>query len=185
MVKDKTLANILKIIVIQAPIFSLTVVIYSLALSILNDEVIISSSSQACGNQLFINSVFIGVIVLGAIHFTLLIILILLKELAWIILSLGIFNIIFNLVIEGLFFKIALCFTFSNTQIVIARSSLVIVLMVFLICLPCLSIAYSRLTGEKKRFTFMITILLILPSILMIVLNAIIISRMIEEENFI
>jgi hypothetical protein len=183
MVNDKTIATILKITVIQAPIFFITLVIYSLVLYILNDEIIISSS-QSCGNQRFINSVFIGVIVLGAIHFTLLIILILVKELAWVILALGIFNIIFNLVIEGLFFKIVLCFTFTSTQIVIARSSLVIVLMVFFICLPCLSIAYSRLTGEKKRFTFMVTILLILPSALMIVLNAVLISRLIEENNF-
>ena len=182
MLSEKTLAIILKITLVQVPSFALTAVIYGLGLTILSEAAqieFIDDSSQLCHNQLSLSAIFISFIVIGGIHLISLIVLIIfVNELAIVMIALGILNLIFNIVMEGIFFKFALCFNIqTNSIFIVARSCLVIVLMIFYILLPCLSLFYSRLTGEKKRFTLVLTILLILPSIPMLVLNAILIAN--------
>jgi hypothetical protein len=175
----ETLAKILKLALIQVPIFILTIIIYSLSIYILNDTITSASiaTPQLINTDLSLNAIFISFIVLTVIHLLTHIGLFYVNESGVVLLIVAILNVIINLIAEALFFKLAISISFSNNSVIIARSSLVILLMVFLICLSLIPIGYTRLSGEKRRYALVLAPLLILPSIVMFALNVILIAR--------
>ena len=143
---------------IQALVFALTVIIYSLSVSILNDTVTSASIalSQFAGDGVSLTGIFIGVIILGAFNLSILIALFIIgsiiKSWSWYILSLGLINLLFNLISEALFFKFATCFNYTRNAIVVARSILVIIFMISIICVAEISIfsIFNTKIGNKK-----------------------------------
>jgi len=181
---------------IQMPIFILAVVIYALGLSILVDSRTSASiaSKQFVGNGATLYGIFCDFIILGAFnlffHLCFFIFAILVENWSMYMFTLGILNLIFSLISEALFFKFASCFNFPSNTIFVARSSLVIILMMFLIGLSLFVISYlicnlinfdwtSNWTNYWDSYIkLLVTLLLILPPIIMLVLNSILIARL-------
>ena len=133
-------STILRIALIQLPVFVLTVIIYGLSVSILDNTGNSASIAlpQFAGDGVSLTGIFIGVIILGAFNVSILIGLFvvgsIIKSWSWYILYLGIINLLFNLISEAIFFKFASCYNFPSNTMVVARSSLVILLMVIKLC---------------------------------------------------
>jgi len=182
----------LRIVLIQVPVFALTVIIYGLSLSILNDTVTSASiaSSQFSGDGVSLSGIFTGVIVLGAFNLFILIGLFvvgsILKYWSLYILILGLINLLFNLISEALFFKFASCFNFPSNAIVVARSSMVILLMIIMFCVAGFALVHFLFRGEtlKEKLGALLGLLLLLPSIVMLVLNAILIARLSPQLDY-
>jgi hypothetical protein len=94
-------------------------------------------------------------------------------------LILGIANLLFNLISEALFFKFATCFNFPSNAIVVARSSLAILLMILMLSVALFVLIHFLKHGKSRREKLgaLLAPLLILPSIVMLVLNAILIAH--------
>jgi hypothetical protein len=192
MINDSYLSKILRIVLIQVPVFALTVIIYGLSVSILNDTVTSASiaSSQFAGDGVSLTGIFTGVIVLGAFNLFILIGLFvvgsILKYWSWYILTLGLINLLFNLISEAIFFKFATCFNFPSNAIVVARSTMVILLMVIMFCVAGFALVHFLLRGEtlEEKLGALLGLLLLLPSIVMLVLNAILIARLSPQLNY-
>jgi hypothetical protein len=192
MVNDVVLSKILRIFLIQVPVFALTVIIYGLGLSIMSDTV--SSASIAVlqyeGDGVSLIHILNGVIAMGAINLFMLIVLFIVgsvfKYWSLYILIIGITNLVLNLISEALFFKFGLCFNFPNISIVIARSSLVILLMILMLCATLFAIIHFLQRGKsrKEKLGALLALLLILPSIVMLVLNAILIAQLRPQLNY-
>ena len=75
MANDSSVSTVLRIALIQLPVFVLTVIIYGLSVSILNNTVTSASIalSQFEGDGVSLSGIFIGVIVLGAFNLVILI----------------------------------------------------------------------------------------------------------------
>jgi hypothetical protein len=191
MIKETILSKILRIALVQVPVFSLTVIIYGLGLSILNDTVTSASiaSSQFAGDGVSLTGIFKGVIALGAFNLFILIGLFVVGAIInyWslYILALGLINLLFNLISEAIFFKFASCFNFPSNAIVVARSSMVILLMVIMFCVAIFALFHFLLRGEtlQEKLGALLALLLLLPSIVMIVLNSILIARLSPQLN--
>jgi hypothetical protein len=173
-------------IYVQLPVFVLTVIIYGLSVSILNEAVSNSTitSPRFASDGVSLNGIFIGVIVLGALNLFIQIALFIYGcfNTSWsiFILVLGLINLLFNLISEALFFEFASRFTFRIKANVIARSILVILVMANLLFVA-LAVIFNlyRKRGEAKikKFDAIIAPLLFLPSIVILVLNAFLIAR--------
>jgi hypothetical protein len=173
--KNETLAKLLKLALIQVPIFILTAIIYILSIFILNDTITNASTSQLLST---LNAIFISFIVLSVIHLLSQLVSFFVNECGLVLLILAGLNGTISLIEEALFFKFAASVNFSNNAIVVARSCLVILLMIFLMGLSLIPIGYTRFSGEKRRYALVLVPLLILPSVVMIVLNAILIAQL-------
>ena len=136
------------ILLIQLPVFILSVITYGLSLAILTQTIDSTSIAltQFNSNGLSLNGAFVGVIILGAFLLVSLIgfsILTIFHRKWWsLMLILGLITLVFILPSEALFLKFTLCFSFSNNQIVVARSSMAIILMCFLLIVPFASLLY-------------------------------------------
>ena len=203
---NKKPMSTLKYALIQVPIFSLTVTIYGLSLSILSDTRTSASiaSSQFVGDGVTLYGIYCGIIVLGAFHLfcyvPFFIFSVVIQNWTIFFVGLGILNLLFNLISEALFFKFSSCFNFPSNVIVIARSCMVIILMTFFIVLSLFSIFYSIFKlirkdsfisndsevnsfKEKPCWTILVSPLVIMPSIVILVLNAVLISRLKPQLN--
>ena len=194
---DLKISNLIRYTLTLIPIFVLVVIIYGLGLSILSDtntSASIASSQFVVGASL--RGIFTGVIVLGAFHLFSLISLFFIgisfvENWNIFITILSILNLFFNLIADALFYKFASCFNFPSNAIVVARSALVIVLMVFLIGLASFAfIANCILKREvdssckKSTITLLIPLFLVVPSIVILVLNAVLISKLNPQLNY-
>lgn len=180
------------------PIFILVVIIYGLGLSILSDTITSASiaSSQFDDGGASLRGIYIGLIVLGAFHLFSLICLFFIgisvvENWNIFIFILSILNILFNLISDALFYKFASCFNFPSNAIVVARSSLVIVLMVFLIGLASVTFIDNCIlkrdvdsSCKKSTITLLISLFLVVPSIVILVLNAVLISKLNPQLNY-
>jgi hypothetical protein len=128
--------------------FALTIIIYSLSLAMLDDTWASASiaASQFEYDGVSLSDIFTGLIVLGVFHLILYITVFIVNLLlncfnlsTFILLGLGILNLVFNVISESLFYKYASCFNFPSNDMFVARSSLVIVQMSLLLCLPILN----------------------------------------------
>jgi len=184
MVNDVVLTKILRIFLIQVPIFVLTVIVYGLGLSIMRDTV--SSASIAFSLKAY----FDGFIAMGAINLFVLLALFIVgsvfKYWSLYTLILGIANLLFNLISEALFFKFATCFNFPSNAIVVARSSLAILLMILMLGVALFVLIHFLKHGKSRREKLgaLLAPLLILPSIVMLVLNAILIAHLRPQLNY-
>ena len=158
------------------PVFVLTVIVYGLGLSIISDTV--SSASIAVSLKAY----FDGFIGMGATNLFLLLALFIVGSVFkyWSVytLILGLINLVFNLIFEALFFNFATCFNFPSNAIVIARSSLVILLMILMLSVALFVLIHFLKHGKSRREK------LILPSIVMLVLNAILIAQLRPQLNY-
>jgi hypothetical protein len=185
-------STILRIALIQLPVFVLTVIIYGLSVSILNNTGNSASIAlpQFAGDGVSLTGIFIGVIILGAFNVSILIGLFvvgsIIKSWSWYILYLGIINLLFNLISEAIFFKFASCYNFPSNTMVVARSSLVILLMVIKLCVAIFAIIHYLQRGEsgKEKSGALLALVLILPSIVVFLLNAILIARLSPQLNY-
>ena len=195
MSSDEKLWNLLRLALIQVPSFALTVIVYGLSVSIMSDTNTSASiaTSQFVGDGVSLNGLFNGVIALGAFNLFLYIpffvVGILTKNWTLFLLLLGLLNLLFNLISDALFYKFSTCFNFSSNSIVIARSSLMIVYMVFLLTISLIVIVYFLVkfkdsSVENPGLTLLVTPLIILPSIVMFVLNAVLISKLNPQLNY-
>ena len=192
MINESVLSKILRIAIIQVPVFAFTVVIYGLRLSILNDTVTSASiaSSQFAGDGVSLTGIFNGVIVLGAFNLFILIGLFvvgsIIKSWSLYLLILGLVNLLFNLISEAIFFKFASCFNFPSNAIVVARSSMVILLMIIMFGVAIFALVHFLLRGEtlKEKLGALLGLLLLLPSIVMLVLNAILIAQLKPQLSY-
>ena len=189
--------NVIKFALIQVLIFSLNVTIYGLSLSILSDTSKSASvaSSQFVGDGASLYGIYCGVIVLGVFslvsHVGLFILSISIQSWTVYFVSLGILNLLFNLISEAIYFKFSSCFNFPSNAIVVARSSMVIILIIFLISISFCILVYSfcslfraDVSCEQTSFMLLEALLLILPSIVILVLNAVLISRLKPQLSF-
>jgi hypothetical protein len=172
--------------------FALTIIIYSLSITMLNDTVTSASIalSQFEYDGVSLYGIFTGSIVLGAFHLVLYIIVFIvnlsltcINFSTFVLLGLGILNLVFNVIGESLFYKYASCFNFPSNDMFVARSSLVIVQMSILLCLPILNAIFVKCCSHddidfsKRNISFELWltlsfgILLILPSIVILSLN--------------
>ena len=193
MVNDVVLTKILRIFLAHVPIFVLTVIAYGLGLSIMSDTV--SSASIAVlqfeGDGVSLIHIFNGVIAMGAINLFVLLALFIVgsvfKYWSLYTLILGIANLLFNLISEALlFFKFATCFNFPSNAIVVARSSLAILLMILMLGVALFVLIHFLQHGKSRREKLgaLLAPLLILPSIVMLVLNAILIAQLRPQLNY-
>jgi hypothetical protein len=155
-----------------------------LGLSIMSDTV--TSASIAFRLKAY----FDGFIAMGAINLFVLIALFIVgsvfKYWSLYILILGLTNLVFNLISEALFFKFGLCYNFPSNAIVVARSSLAILLMILMLCAALFAIIHFLQRGKSRREKLgaLLALLLILPSIVMLVLNAILIAQLRPQLNY-
>jgi hypothetical protein len=192
MVNDVVLTKILRIFLAHVPIFVLTVIAYGLGLSIMRDTV--SSASIAVlqfeGDGVSLIDVFNGVIAMGAINLFVLLALFIVgsvfKYWSLYTLILGIANLLFNLISEALFFRFATCYNFPSNAIVVARSSLAILLMILMLGVALFVLIHFLKHGKSRREKLgaLLAPLLILPSIVMLVLNAILIAQLRPQLNY-
>ncbi len=156
--------------------FALTVITYGLSVSILNDTNTSASIalSQFEGDGVSLSGIFIGLIVLGAIQFFIL------------ISPCVLMNFLFNLIFEALFFKFASCFNFPSNAIVVARSSLVILHMIILLCFALYVIIelYKESEAKIDKFNAFLAVSLILPSLVILILNAVLIAQLKPQLNY-
>ena len=82
---------------------------------------------------------------------------------------------------EVIFFKFASCFNLPSNAIVVARSSMVILLMVIMLWVAGFAIIHFLLRGQSGT---LLALLLLLPSIVMIILNLILIARLSPQLNY-
>jgi hypothetical protein len=171
MFEDEKFSRITLKLLIQVPVFALTVIIYGLSVSILNDAVTSASIalSQFSGDGVSLSGIFIGVIVLGAFNLCIQIAFSIAGSIitsrskswsiswSWYLFTLGLINLLFNLISEALFFKFATCFNFKSNAIVEARSAMVILLMTILIGVALTAIIYKLFyqQDEAKKIVAM------------------------------
>ena len=172
---NEALAKLLKLALMQVPIFILTAIICSLSIFIFNDTITNASTSQPLNT---LNAVFISFTVLSVIHLLSQLGSFFVTECGLVLLILATLNGTISLIEEALFFKFAASVNFSNNPIVVARSCLVILLMIFLMGLSIIPIGYTRFSGEKRRYALVLVPLLILPSVVMLALNFILIAQL-------
>jgi len=192
MTNDSFSSTFLRISLIQLPVFVLTVIIYGLSVSLLNNSVTSASIalSQFAGDGVSLTGIFIGVILMGAFNLTILIGLFIfgsiIKSWSWYILTLGLINLVFNLISEALFFKFASCFNFPSNTMVVSRSGLVIILMIIKICVAIFAIIHYLERGDsgKEKFGTLLALVIILPSLIVLLLNAILIVRLKPQLNY-
>ena len=195
MSSDEKLWNLLRLALIQVPSFALTVIIYGLSLSIMSDTNTSASiaTSQFVGDGVSLTGLFNGVIALGVFNLFLYIpffvVGILVKNWTLFLLLLGLLNLLFNLISDALFYKFASCFNFPSNAIVVARSALMIVYMLFLLTISLIVIVYFLIkckdsSVENPGLTLLVTPLIILPSIVMFVLNCVLISKLNPQLNY-
>jgi hypothetical protein len=178
MIKSEKFSK-LTLFLVQAPAFALIVIIYGLSVSILRDTFKSASIalSQFAGDGVSLSGITNGVIVLGAINLFILIGLLtagsFYESLSWDLLFIGLINILFNLISEAIFFKFASCYNFPSNAIVVARSSLVNLLMIIILCIALYALLFKKLdeTPPKEQPVALSALLLILTSIVMFVLN--------------
>jgi hypothetical protein len=195
MVNDSILSTPI-IYLTQVPVFVLIIIVYGLGLSIMRDTV---SSPLNCFSTC--KAYFDGYIATGAINLFVLIALYIVAAIyignCWYsehwslnIVILCFTNLVFNLISEALFFKFAEIKSscnhyFPNNAIVIARSSLVILLMILMLFFALLTLIHFLRHGKSRREKVgaLFAPLLILPSIAMLVLNAILIAQLRPQLN--
>jgi hypothetical protein len=159
----------------QGPVSTsaLTVIIYIFSMSIVNDVRNIANYGTISSG------------VLGALKLFILIPLFIkgriVKYWPWYLLVLGLINILYNLMYEVIFFKFASCFNLPSNAIVVARSSMVILLMVIMLWVAGFAIIHFLLRGQSGT---LLALLLLLPSIVMIILNLILIARLSPQLNY-
>jgi len=188
---------------IMAPLlslaFALTIIIYSLSLAMLDDTVKSASiaASQFEYDGVSLNGIFAGIIILGAFHFFIYIAVFIANLCltssnfsTFALLGLGILNLVFNLISESLFYKYASCFNFPSNDMFVARSSLVIVQMSILLCLPILNAILLKFCDnylsnrEGLLCTLWFGLLLIPPSIVILSLNVALLSQHTPELGY-
>ena len=176
------------------PVVCFLAIVYALGLAILANAV--SSASIAKSN--FVDSsaslvgILVGYIVVGALNFVYFIVFaciflcgILLTQY---IAILGISNLFFNVVTEGIFFKFAICFNYPTNDIVIARSCMVIILMLILIIIPFWLHYYRYINEDYDKIesndgAFM-KALFIIPCIGIIALNIALLVKLRPQLNY-
>jgi hypothetical protein len=192
MVKDvvQRLSTIFKTFLIQLPVYALIVIIHVLGLLIMSETVSSRYITLRLNCLASCKSYFDGYIAMSVINWSVLILpllvcptLVCLFNEIWSLymLIIGITNLVLNLISEVLFFKFASCYhSFPSNAIVVARSSLVILLMILLFCAALFALIHFLLHGKSKRekYAALLAPLLILPSIAMLVLNAILIAQL-------
>ena len=166
--------------------FALNVVTFSLGVAILSDTQKGASiaSYHFMDGGVSLHGIYVGIIFLGFFHFLLLLVTscVVFIEYENANFYLFISNFIFNLITEALFFKFASCFNFTNNTIVIARSSLMILLQIMSI------IIFSKILKEELKKTLLgticKTIFYIVTSIVIIVLNLVLLAHLKPELNY-
>jgi len=196
--------NISKLIMVAllSLAFALTIIIYSLSLAMLDDTVKSASiaASQFEYDGVSLNGIFVGIIILGAFHlfiyiavFVANLFLTYFNLSTFALLGLGILNLVFNVISESLFYKYASCFNFPSNDMFVARSSLVIVQMSILLCLPILNAILLKFCTHGDNYfsnregllcTLSFGLLLILPSIVILSLNATLLSQHTPELGY-
>jgi len=137
---DKKHDKTLRIFLVQVPAFLLIVTIYGLSVSILSDTEASASIalSQFAGDGVSLSGISSSVILLGMLNLLILFCFFMVGSfrLNWPVytLLLGLINHLLNLISEALFFEFASCFNFPSNAIVVARSSLVILLVIIMLC---------------------------------------------------
>jgi hypothetical protein len=178
--------------------FTLTIIIYSLSITMMNDTVTSASIAltQFEYDGVSLHGIFTGSIVFGAFHLVLYIIVFIvnlsltcINFSTFVLLGLGILNLVFSVIGESLLYKYASCFNFPSNDMLVARSSLVIVQMSILLCLPILNAillkccSHDDIYFSKRNISFELWltlsfgILLILPSIVILSLNVALLSQ--------
>jgi hypothetical protein len=188
---DKKHDKTLRIFLVQVPAFLLIVTIYGLSVSILSDTEASASIalSQFAGDGVSLSGISTGVILLGIFNLLILFWFFMVGSfrLNWPVytLLLGLINHLFNLISEALFFEFASCVNFPSNAIVVARSSLVILLMIIMLCVAVFTKIYYLLHGEtlKEKSKALFTFPLTLASIVVLVLNAFLIARLSPQSN--
>ena len=176
------------------PIASFSVIVYALGLAILA----IAVNSVSIAKSYFIDGsadligIFVGYIVVGALNlvylFTFACIFTCGKLITQYIAILGIANLLFNVVSEGIFYKFAICFSFPTNGIVIARSSFAIILMLTLIIVPFSLHFFRSVNGgidKKSRVNdALMNSFLIIPCLGIIALNIALIAQLKSQLNY-
>ena len=195
--------NFLRIFPIQTLIFSLIVTIYVLSLIILTDTYTSASiaASQFMSDVVSLFGIYFGVLLLGAFNLFFLIGVCIVNlvfsllndkfhmQLSILMTILHVLNFFFSLISESIFYKFASCFYFSNNGIVVARSGLAIGLQAFFICIFVYNIGHSifkYLRGKEGTNLVIngISLIFIFPCIVILVLNAVLISRIKPQLNY-
>ena len=158
-------------------------------------------SKQFMDGGVSLYGIYIGVIVLGSLHFALMLytpccVLTSVSEKeyknCYLIFSLFISNFIFNLIEEALFFKFVSCFNFRNNGFVIARSSLVILrqaILLFLgLLIPIIKIKIYLKKSKRDEIASLLwpicmIFFFVIPSFVMIVLNLVLLARLKPQLN--
>ena len=195
--------NFLRIFPIQTLIFSLIVTIYVLSLIILTDTYTSASiaASQFMCDGVSLIGIYFGVLLLGVYNLFFLIGVCIVNlvislfndkfhmQLSILMTIFHVLNFFFSLISESIFYKFASCFYFSNNGIVVARSGLAIGLQAFFICIFVYNIGHSIFIYlREKEGTYLvingISLIFILPCIVILVLNAVLISRIKPQLNY-
>jgi len=189
MTNGKCSLKIFPIVFIQVPFLFLIVLIYALGLTILRRTTQSASiaASQLMDNGFTLTGVYSGVIALGMIQIILAISLIFFTVIdtrfgqSWLlVLFLGLTTLLFVAPSEVIFFKFCTCFNFFNNDIVVARSSLVIVLGFLLLLVPLLCLFYVKFDdGTIKCDAKLLTIpVLLIPTLAIIGMNGALIYQL-------
>ena len=181
---DKKHDKILRIFLVQVPSFLLIVTINFLSVLIFSDTAASASiaSSQFSGDGVSLSGISIGVVLLGMFNLFTLIWFFMHGsiDLNWheYTLLISLITLLFNLISEALFFKFASCFNFPSNAIVVARSSLVILLMIIMLCVAVFTKIHYLQRGDsgKEKSEALLALVIILPSLIVLVLNAILIA---------
>jgi hypothetical protein len=174
MIDDKKL---LVRFLIQIPLFILTLTIYGLSFSIIDDTIKRASVAQFqfAGNGVSLEGISIGFIWLCVFYLLALI------PSCYSLFIYGLAHLLFNSITEPLFFKFTSCFYFQNNAIVVARASLTILLMLYVVSVALIEFVNFLKRGqtwkEKSRALFLV-LLIILPSIGLLAINAILIAHL-------
>jgi hypothetical protein len=190
---DKKNDKILRIFLVQVPAFLLIVTIYGLSVSILNDT---AASASIALSQIAGDGVLLSVIGVSLMDmFNLFILFWFFMDLFFgfsidlnghvYTLLLSLITLLFNLISEALFFKFASCFNFPSNPIVVARSSLVILLVIIMLCVAVFTIIHYLQRGDsgKEKSEALLALVIILHSLIVLLLNAILIVRLKPQSN--
>ena len=172
----------LRIRLVQVSVFVLIVTIYSLNEAIFNATYVWSASiasSQFAGDGFSDSHTLSGVLNLILIG-----LFICASASKLYLLILGLVYLVFNSISETIFFEFTSCFYFPSNAIVVARSILVILLMIIIICFAVFTIVHFFLSTDKGKSGAFLAFLLIPPSIVILYLNVILIPRLKPQLNY-
>ena len=188
MLNRKALLTLFPIVFILAPFLVLYIIIYALGLTILNTTRQSASiaASQLMDGGVSLSGIQTGVIVLGAFQLILIIGLGFMaigsRDGAWwlFVLFMGLLVLLLMVPSEAIFLKFITCFNFYNNAIVIARSSLAIILACLLSVVPLLCFLYTILNDSPMKCDLKLFVipLLVIPALAILGMNIVLINQL-------